>query len=220
MSGSNSPWRYRNQAGDSGGVWHHPFSRLPLHIVDQILDESTPHTGGKGIVHYFNHMQRWEGPVAEGAAGGWTLSGTTGAATVTYGNVPEGTIVLTADATASCNPTLQRGSASAGANFLYSVGKRMWCFARVKVGTVASTEMFFGLATPDTSPSTTGTFPSDGIFFGKAAAATVLDFHARKDGTRPKKHPHPAPSSTTRTPSSGSPSTTAAISCPIKMAPP
>ena len=125
MSGSTSPWRYRSQAGDSGGVWHHPFSHLPLHIVDQILAGSTPHTGGKGIVHYFNHMQSWEGPVAEGAAGGWTLSGTTGAATVTYGNVPEGTIVLTADATASCNPTLQRGSASAGANFLYSVGKRL-----------------------------------------------------------------------------------------------
>ena len=187
MSGSNSPWRYQHLKGDSGGVWSHPFSHLPLHIVDQILDESTPHTGGKGIVHYFNHMQSWEGPVAEGAAGGWTLSGTTGAATVTYGNVPEGTIVLTADATASCNPTLQRGSASAGANFLYSVGKRMWCFARVKVGTVGSTEMFFGLATPDTSPSTTGTFPSDGIFFEKAAAATVLDFHARKDGTSTEK---------------------------------
>ena len=54
MSGSNSPWRYRIQAGDSGGVWHHPFSRL-LHIVDQI--PTSPRTPGGGIVHYFNHMQ-------------------------------------------------------------------------------------------------------------------------------------------------------------------
>jgi hypothetical protein len=168
-------------------MWHHPFSRLPLHIVDQIIDESNPHTGGKGLVHYFNHMQSWEGPVAEGAAGGWVLSGTTGAATIVPGDVPAGAIVLTADATASCNPTLQRGSASAGANFLYAVGKRMWCFARLKVGTVASTEFLFGMATPDTAPSTTGTFPSDGIFFEKAAAATKFDFHARKDGTSTEK---------------------------------
>ena len=187
MSGSNSPWRYRNNNGDSGGLWHHPFSRLPLHIVDQIIDESNPYTGGKGLVHYFNHMQSWEGPVAEGAAGGWVLSGTTGAATIVPGDVPAGAIVLTADATASCNPTLQRGSASAGANFLYAVGKRMWCFARLKVGTVASTEFLFGMATPDTAPSATGTFPSDGIFFEKATAATKFDFHARKDGTSTEK---------------------------------
>lgn len=187
MSGSNSPWRYRHNNGDSGGLWHHPFSRLPLHIVDQIIDESNPHTGGKGLVHYFNHMQSWEGPVAEGAAGGWVLSGTTGAATIVPGDVPAGAIVLTADATASCNPTLQRGSASAGANFLYAVGKRMWCFARLKVGTVASTEFLFGMATPDTAPSATGTFPSDGIFFEKATAATTFDFHARKDGTSTEK---------------------------------
>lgn len=187
MSSSNSPWRYRYLKGDSGNAWLHPYDRLPLAIVDQILDESTPHTGGKGLVHYFNHMQAWEGPVAEGAAGGWNLAGTTGAATIVPGDVKAGAIVLTADATAGCNPTLQRGSSSAGANFLYEVGKRLWCFARLKVGTVGSTEMLFGLATPDTSPSTTGTFPSDGIFFEKAAAATKLDFHARKDGTSTEK---------------------------------
>ena len=187
MSGTQSAYRYKNNQGDSSKLWKHPFDGLPIAITDQILSPDNEFVGNKGLVCEFDHFHRWVGPVAEGAAGGWLLSGTTGAATIVLGDSPEGTIILTGDATANVNPTLQRGAASTGANFLYAVGKRMWFFLRFKVGTVASTEMFFGLATPDTSPSTTGTFPSDGIFFEKAAAATVLDFHARKDGTSTEK---------------------------------
>jgi len=187
MSGTQSAYRYKNNQGDSSKLWKHPFDGLPIAITDQILAPDNEFVGNKGLVCEFDHFHRWQGPVAEGAAGGWLLSGTTGAATIVLGDVPYGTIVLTADATANCNPTLARGAASTGANFLYAVGKRMWFFVRFKVGTVGSTEMFMGLATPDTSPSTTGTFPSDGIFFEKAAAATVLDFHARKDGTSTEK---------------------------------
>ncbi len=187
MSGTQSAHRYKNNQGDSSKLWKHPFDGLPIAITDQILSPNNEFVGNKGLVCEFDHFHRWAGPVAEGAAGGWLLSGTTGAATIVLGDVPAGTIVLTADATANCNPTLARGAASTGANFLYAVGKRMWFFVRFKVGTVGSTEMFMGLATPDTSPSTTGTFPSDGIFFEKAAAATVLDFHARKDGTSTEK---------------------------------
>lgn len=187
MSGTQSAYRYKNNQGDSSKLWKHPFDGLPIAITDQILSPDNEFVGNKGLVCEFDHFHRWAGPVAEGAAGGWLLSGTTGAATIVLGDVPAGTIVLTADATANCNPTLARGAASTGANFLYAVGKRMWFFVRFKVGTVGSTEMFMGLATPDTSPSTTGTFPSDGIFFEKAAAATVLDFHARKDGTSTEK---------------------------------
>lgn len=187
MSGTQSAYRYKNNQGDSSKLWRHPFDGLPIWITDQILAPDNEFVGNKGLVAEFNHYHHWVGPVAEGTAGGWTLSGTTGAATVVHSDTPVGAIVLTGDATSNVNPTLQRGNASTGANFLYQVGKRLWFFVRFKVGTVASTEMFFGLATPDTSPSTTGTLPADGIFFEKAAAATVLDFHARKNGTSTEK---------------------------------
>ena len=183
MSGTQSGWRYRKAGGDSGGTWHHPLSFLPSVVVDQIINDDSQFLMTKGTTYYFNHMHRWEGPVAEGAAGGWLLSGTTGAATIVLGDVPAGTIVLTGDSTSGANPTLAIGAASTGANFLYAVGKRMWVFIRCKLVTVATTEVFIGLGTPDTSPCVTGTHPSDGLFFYKASTDTKMSFQARKDGT-------------------------------------
>lgn len=173
----------------SPGNYPHPFSGLPAEVLSKLytLPDGESFPGLGGMLHYFNHFLQWEGPLAEGAAGGWVLSGTTGAATITQPNVRQGAIVLTADGTASCNPTLALGGASAPANFIYALGKRLWCFARLKLVTVATTELFFGLGTPDTSPCVTGTFPSDGIFFDKASTATKADFHARKDGTSTEK---------------------------------
>lgn len=174
---------------DTGVVAPHPFEGLPAEYLSRLytLPNGESLAGLGGVLAYFNHFLRWEGPLAEGAAGGWVLSGTTGAATITQPSVRNGEIALTADATGSCNPTLALGGAAAPANFIYAVGKRMWCFARLKIATVASTELFFGLGTPDTSPTTTGTFPSDGIFFNKAAAATNLALDVRKDGTSTQK---------------------------------
>lgn len=166
-------------------VQYHPFEGLPAQVLSGLynLPDGESLSGLGGLVHYFNHFLRWEGPVAEGAAGGWTLSGVTGAATITQPSVRNGAIAITADATANCDPTL----ALNGSPFAYSVGKRAWCFARFKMATVASTEFFIGLGTADTEPTVTNTFPADGIFFEKAAAATNLDFHARKDGTSTEK---------------------------------
>lgn len=155
-----------------------PFDNLPIDIVNQIGPD-----GLSGIQYYFNHFHQWEGPVAEGSAGGWTLSGTTGAATIVLSDVRNGEITLTADATGSANPTLALGSATVGMNFRYVVGKQLWLGARLKLGTVATTEVFLGLGTADTSPTVTGTLPADGIFFHKASTATRLSFQARKDGT-------------------------------------
>lgn len=177
-------------AGDLGkSPDRHPFEGLPAGLMSSIytLPDGENLAGTGGMLYYFNHFLQWEGPLAEGAAGGWVLSGTTGAATVTQPNVRQGAIVLTGDATGSVNPTLALGGASAPANFIYAVGKRQWCFARLKLVTVATTELFFGIGTPDTSPCVTGTFPSDGIFFDKASTATKADFHARKDGTSTEK---------------------------------
>lgn len=187
MSSSQSPWRYKNPKGDSAGLWKHGFDGLPLQIVDQITSEDSQYLGTTGLIYYFNHFHEWTGPVAEGTAGGWTLTGTTGTATVVPSDTKVGALVLTTDNTASATFALQRGNGTAGMNMAYTVGKRMWFFLRFKLLTVASMELFVGLGTADTSPSTTGTFPSDGLFFEKAASATVLDFHARKDGTSTEK---------------------------------
>ena len=170
----SGPWFFRPESDLVGA----PYEGLPIDLVGQIGPNGTT-----GIASYFNHFFRWEGPVAEGAAGGWTLSGTTGAATVVLSDAREGLITLTADGTGSCNPTLALGSATVGMNFLYAVGKRLWLSARVKLGTVATTEVFLGFGTADTSPCVTGTLPSDGIFFHKASTDTKISFQARQNGT-------------------------------------
>lgn len=182
MAGFRDPLHFPNDGVlDAAALGLHPFSGLRSELINQIGDD-----GISGVNYYFNDFIQWEGPVAEGASSGWLLSGVTGVATVALGSVG-GEIVLTADATANCDPCLQLGAIATGTPFLYRVGKRMWCFFRFKIGTVASTELFLGMGTPDTEPTTTNTFPSDGLFFAKGAAATKLDFHARKDGTSTTK---------------------------------
>lgn len=179
---SQTPLLFPTDLRDAAKAYPHPYSGLPGEIIGAIGPN-----GLGGINAYFNHFLNWEGPLVEGAGSGWTLSGVTGVATITQPNTRIGEIAITADATANADPTLQLGGAAAPANFIYSVGKRIWVAARLKIATVGSTELFFGLGTPDTEPSVTNTFPSDGIFFDKAAAATKLDFHARKDGTSTEK---------------------------------
>lgn len=158
-----------------------PLDNLPLDLVTKIGGD-----GLAGVEYYFNHFLRWEGPVAEGSAGGWTLSGTTGAATIVLSDVRQGEITLTGDATGSANPTLALGSATVGMNFTYVVGKQLWCLSRMKIATVATTEVFFGFGTADTSPTVTGTLPSDGIFLSKASTDTKFALEARQNGTSTK----------------------------------
>ena len=187
MGHSQSPWLF-TQTKDKGLAWEHPFAGLPLELISQLMtgDGDDP-AGDAGIQGYFNHFHQWEGPLAEGAAAGWNLAGVTGTTTIVHGDVRNGSIIITPDGTANADPCLQLGSSSAGACFRYSAGKQLWVFARLKVDSVAAIEMFFGLGTPDTQPTVTNTFPSDGIFFEKALTATDLDFHVRQDGTSTEK---------------------------------
>jgi len=74
---------------------------LPIPVVDQIITEDTPHLGTGGLVSYFNHFDEWTGPVVEGTAGGWMLTGTTGTATIVHSDTKVGAIVLTTDNTGS-----------------------------------------------------------------------------------------------------------------------
>lgn len=186
MGRTRSPWRFSAER-DAIAVGRHPFEGLPAEWMGQLVADGNDLVGNAGLLGYFDHFFAYAGPVAEGTVAPWTLSGATGAATVVLVNTTNGEIVLTSDSTSGCNPTLQLGSASLGANFLYTVGKRIWCFARVKFQTVASMEFFFGLATPDTAPCVSDTYPSDGIFFAKASSDTNLSFQARKDGTSTTK---------------------------------
>ena len=159
-----------------------PYENLPLDVVAQIGAD-----GLGGVFGYFNHFLDWEGPVAEGSAAGWTLSGPTGTATIVLKDTRAGEIVLTNDGTGSAVATLQLGSASVGMNYIYAVGKRLWFGARLKFVTVATTELFFGVGTADTSPTVSGTLPSDGLFFHKTNTGTKVNFDARKDGTSTSK---------------------------------
>lgn len=168
-----------------GGLVPSLYNGLPVELLHRIGDD--PSKGDGGILYNFEHFHNFLGPLAEGAAGGWTLSGVTGAATIVLPNSRIGEAELTSDGTANCDPTLQFGAATGPANFIYAVGKRLWFAIRCKWQTVASMETLIGLCTPDTEPTVTNTFPSDGIFFHKTAAATKLSFDARKDGTSTSK---------------------------------
>ncbi len=179
MSATRTPFRYPiDGVQDTANNFRSGFSGLPGHVLSAVGPD-----GITGVVGLFEDFFVWTGPVAEGAAGGWLLSGPTGAATIVLSDDRRGIAALTTDATGSAVATLQAAAATTAENFQYDATKRLWVFTRAKLQTVASMEFFFGLGTGDTSPTTTGTFPSDGIFFEKASSATDLDFHARKDGT-------------------------------------
>lgn len=185
MSSTQSPWLYRANANmTSGGlILPHPFTGLPSDIVARIGDDTLTRT-----FVYYNHFHSWEGPLTEASAGGWTLTAGTGAATIAVSTSASGKIVLTLDATGSAAGVLTYAPAATGHSpFTYTKGKRMWCFANIAFGTVATNEFFMGFGTPDAAPCVTDTFPADGIFFEKASTATDLDLHARQDGTSTEK---------------------------------
>lgn len=162
------------------------FAGLFQDMVEKVGDD--PVKGDAGFLHYFNHMLQWEGPVTEASAGGWTLTDVVGTSTITLSDVRFGEIVITPDATANADPCLQLGSTTHPAPFLYSVGKRMWCAARVSFLTVASMEIFLGFGTPDTQPTPANTLPSNMIGFQKTAAAGgALSFSAGAGGTQTTK---------------------------------
>ena len=167
-----------------GDIW---MNGLPIDVVGQIANLLTGVNADAAVKVLLENCLSWRGPVAEGAAGGWLLSGVTGAATIVETATRGGEIALTASADANADPTLQLGNTTAHMPFFYTVGKRMWCFVRLKIGTVASTEMFIGMGTADAEPTTTNTFPSDGIFFHKASTGTKFSFDARKDGVSTSK---------------------------------
>lgn len=185
MGNVTDPWRFPTDGNfDSSGTGPHALAGLPIEIVNLIGNDLA---STSGAFCYANHFYSWEGPVTEAAAGGWVLSGPTGAATIAGTAVSTGAIGLITDNTAGGVATLQYGPDTNHMPFAYAVGKRMWCFARLKTTTANAAEMFLGFGTADTSPCTTGTLPADGIFLTKAATDLDFTLHARKDGTSTTK---------------------------------
>jgi hypothetical protein len=151
-----------------------PFEGLPMEAVARMGAD-----GLGGMQFYFNHFLQWEGPVAEGSAGGWTLTDGTGTSTIAYGDSREGSIVLTADATSGADCCLQLGSATVGKQFGYTVGKRLACFARYKTSSIATgRKHFLGFGTPTTTPGVTA--PTNGIFLRNGTAVATLDLVAKE----------------------------------------
>src|SRR5262245_46066703 len=127
----SGPVRYRSPNQNS------PFDGLPLEAVGRMGSD-----GLLGVNYYFNHFHQWEGPSAEGITGNWTLTDATGTSTITVGDVREGTLIITTDATANANPCLQLGSTTVGKSWGYTVGKRLWAFTRMRLSSVATGVQF------------------------------------------------------------------------------
>src|ERR1044071_180432 len=77
------------------------YNNLPLDIVGQIAAHLQGPNAQPGFQGYFNHFLRWEGPVAEGAAGGWLLTDATGTSTIVYADERGGGIAIPADSTSA-----------------------------------------------------------------------------------------------------------------------
>lgn len=150
------------------------FDQMPL-VLQQLVGDR----GIAGYLNYFNHFETWNGPLAEGTLGGWVLSGATGVATValTLDEVNTGIIALTTEtAVANANAQLQLTSMPIS----YKVGKRLWCFAKLKLSDVDDELAMFGLMGVDTDVFST--LPTQGIFFEKDETVTDWDFHVRDGG--------------------------------------
>src|SRR5438132_2180873 len=104
MPGSRQALRFKNRS-DVSRLAINPYDGLPAFLIEQIGESSAQ--GILGINYHFDHFFHAIGrfPAAENTTGLWTLSGTTGVATVTFPNTRNGEIVLTGDATASVNTT-------------------------------------------------------------------------------------------------------------------
>lgn len=172
-TGFRGPVRYVND--------RHVLDGAPLALVDalSLIAQETEWPRWYG---YSDDFLEYTGPNTAGEAGGWLLTevavgaGNTNRVDIDD-NAPGGILLLKTDNAASDDETLQRR----GEPWKYVSGKRLVFLIRLKVDLVANAALFFGLALTDTTPI--ASLPADGLFFEKAAAATKMDFHARKGGT-------------------------------------
>lgn len=163
----------------AGSARPHPFAGLPWTLLEQVGSLS-------GVMGYANDFQRWEGPIAEGSAGGITLTGVTGTADITRAalNNIGGVIRLGTSATADGNANLE---------IPLQVGvvanQDLWCFARVALSDVSDMDFHFGLGTPGTT-DWIAALPAEGIFFAllESEGNGTVDFIRRDASTSTVQH--------------------------------
>lgn len=149
-----------------------PFDGIPLDVAQQTFQRQhiSAVVGGSA----------YQGPLAAGTDGGWTVTNIAGTGAITAGN--NGELVLTTSTTDEDRTQMQYKLAQ----FRYSTTLDLYCFARLKVSTAATTDAFFGLASIDTTVVTAAAGAvdvDDGIFFVKAATATDWTMTVIKDTT-------------------------------------
>lgn len=152
-----------------------PLNGIPSHFSSPL---------GNFLV-WGDHFANYIGPATAGTAGGWILSEVAAGAgnvnSVSLAAAIGGVLQLKSDDGSGDNECLQ----SVQFPFVYKVGKRLWYITRVGFSAATGSLGFFGLASADTNPFST--FPTNGLFFEKAATALQMDFHARKSGTSTEK---------------------------------
>lgn len=162
----------------------HPFNNLPLDLVGPaILNSWRGVVVGQGVPYLgpASHATAPSGNTVSDRDAGIRLASTS--SSTTGGSVaPDntGALVLTTGTTDEDQSSLQ----FLGCPFRYSTTRDLLAFMRVKVSTATTTDAVLGLfATDTTLTSASAIAVDDGIGFFKAATATDLTAHVRKNTT-------------------------------------
>lgn len=157
-----------------------PLSGIPWNFLSNVHDVSN-------YLGYSNDFARWEGPAGTNLAttteGGWTATiialgaGNAGAIQV-LDSLEGGYLELLTDNASGDNINLVMD----GSHFRYELGKELWFATKFRIDDVDAAAVAMGLVIENLTDFV-GTFPTDAIFFEKAAAGTVLNAHVRKNGT-------------------------------------
>lgn len=123
---------------------------------------------------------KYDGPAAAGTENGIVVTDIAGTGAITVDT--EGRVVITTGTTDENRTQIQFKRPQ----FNLSSTRKCWIGARLKVSTAITTDLFFGLASVDTTVVTAAAGAvdvDDGLFFFKAATETDLTAHARSNDT-------------------------------------
>jgi hypothetical protein len=165
-------------AGKSAG----PFDGCPVAAMDKIGSLS-------GYQYESDDFTSYTGLGTGGIGAGWNVADTGTSVVQLEADLAGGYLQCQTGGTENNSCWLQRACTETGATqagpWYYTVGKRMWCFAKFNLSDADDCEAAFGLMTPsavadfETIAEILGL--ADGIYFEKAETATEFDFHVRKN---------------------------------------
>lgn len=167
--GFSNPLRFKRNLRP-GAV--HPLDGVPIEIVGQmqtVIDDP--------VAFSMDHFANYAGPLAEGTAGGYTLVGTVGTATLAHTAEDHGKITVLTGTTEDDNFVFRNDSLTIN----YATDRLVIWVCSLNLTDVDDMEFFAGI-TVSNSDFVAG-LPASGLFFEKAETATDLDFHVRESGT-------------------------------------